>query len=248
MYQSGFWTWNTDAYHLIALKTSPTPLPPPTIALPPPLTSSPMSSYQSKSTSKEPISSLPTSVDTEGSIPLPNMPNLPSITAASFPILETPELAPLAANGGMIPVLQLTQEGLPEASQSLLSPQPGLNVGAGISVLIADDEPVLRTLLKRLLVRLGCEVEALDSGDAVIKRMEALGLLFPTRTRANTGASANIIAAALKPSQEPLLPSRGPLEMSHEPSEEYTSEDSYRAGGSKRHFDGPYLILIQIRV
>jgi hypothetical protein len=45
------------------------------------------------------------------------------------------------------------------------------NVGMGLSVLVVDDDPFLRGLLQRLLVRLGCEVEGAENGQVALQKL-----------------------------------------------------------------------------
>lgn len=45
------------------------------------------------------------------------------------------------------------------------------SVGMGLSVLVVDDDPILRELLQRLLVRLGCEVEGAENGQVALRKL-----------------------------------------------------------------------------
>jgi hypothetical protein len=53
-----------------------------------------------------------------------------------------------------------------EPSKSLQS-----NIGRGLSVLIVDDDAVVRGLLQRLLVRLGCSVEGAENGRVALDKL-----------------------------------------------------------------------------
>jgi hypothetical protein len=53
-----------------------------------------------------------------------------------------------------------------EASKSLQS-----SFGRGLSVLIVDDDAVMRGLLQRLLVRLGCSVEGAENGRVALDKL-----------------------------------------------------------------------------
>jgi hypothetical protein len=53
-----------------------------------------------------------------------------------------------------------------EPSKSLQS-----NIGRGLSVLIVDDDAVMRGLLQRLLVRLGCSVEGAENGRVALDKL-----------------------------------------------------------------------------
>jgi hypothetical protein len=53
-----------------------------------------------------------------------------------------------------------------EPSKSLQS-----NFGRGLSVLIVDDDAVMRGLLQRLLVRLGCSVEGAENGRVALDKL-----------------------------------------------------------------------------
>jgi CheY-like chemotaxis protein len=45
------------------------------------------------------------------------------------------------------------------------------SVGVGLSVLVVDDDPFIRGLLQRLLVRLGCEVEGAENGQVALQKL-----------------------------------------------------------------------------
>jgi osomolarity two-component system sensor histidine kinase SLN1 len=53
----------------------------------------------------------------------------------------------------------------------------GLNIEPGLPVLVVDDDPITRTLMKRILTRLGCQVTCAENGGV------ALGILLSQRLR-----------------------------------------------------------------
>ncbi|KAG8801718.1 hypothetical protein FRC16_011292 [Serendipita sp. 398] len=108
-------------------------------AFPPPLLSSPVSSYTSAGTNTR-VESTPGSVVATHSTP----PSLSPVERARDP-LTTP--------GVDVPT----------------PTQP--KVGTGLSILVVDDDVVLRGLLQRLLQRLGCRVETAENGKIALQKL-----------------------------------------------------------------------------
>jgi len=59
-----------------------------------------------------------------------------------------------------------------------------LNIEPGLPVLVVDDDPITRTLMKRILTRLGCQVTCAENGGV------ALGILLDQRLRSCPATSA----------------------------------------------------------
>jgi osomolarity two-component system sensor histidine kinase SLN1 len=59
--------------------------------------------------------------------------------------------------------------------ESPTTPSAGTNINAGLPVLVVDDDSLTRTLMKRILTRLGCNVETAENGEI------ALDMILGTR-------------------------------------------------------------------
>jgi osomolarity two-component system, sensor histidine kinase SLN1 len=53
-------------------------------------------------------------------------------------------------------------------SGSANSSSPAVNVVQGLNVLVVDDDPLTRTLMTRILTRIGCKVTTAENGEAAI--------------------------------------------------------------------------------
>ncbi|KIM34323.1 hypothetical protein M408DRAFT_5593 [Serendipita vermifera MAFF 305830] len=86
---------------------------------------------------------------------------------ASPTILTTPPLvsSPMGSYTSAHP------GGRSTASQSDATGSVPSATGMGLSVLVVDDDPIIRGLLQRLLRRLGCEVEGAENGQVALRRL-----------------------------------------------------------------------------
>lgn len=113
----------------------------PTILTTPPLVSSPMGSYTSAHPGGR---STANQSDATGSVPV-------SARTGTGNTGESVTTAPTTPS---------------EPSTSIQSA-----TGMGLSVLVVDDDPIIRGLLQRLLRRLGCEVEGAENGQVALRRL-----------------------------------------------------------------------------
>lgn len=119
----------------------------PLIIASPPLVSSPMSSYISARTNstRPSVKSGTGHSDTTGSVPL-------------SPLTDR------TGTGG-------TGDSAPTAVTTPGEPSGSTSSTTVLSVLVVDDDPVLRGLLQRLLQRLGCTVEGAENGQAALRKL-----------------------------------------------------------------------------
>ena len=142
----------------------------PTNLMTPPLVSSPMGSYTSAQPTgvRQGENSGTAHSDTTGSVPL----------------------SPLSARAGTGESAQTA----PTTPGEPFSISTQSSIGMGLSILVVDDDPILRGLLQRLLTRLGCNVEGAENGQVALRK---LGMTNSVEGRASGSG----------PEQEPHLQS-----------------------------------------
>ncbi|PVG00732.1 hypothetical protein CPB86DRAFT_782280 [Serendipita vermifera] len=146
-------TVGTTFWVELPLKIATTPANATEKILPPPLVSSPMSSYTSNATTQ----------------------NASTLASSAAPLSEAPASSSLPS--------ATTSSDTPKQREHSVSLQS--SVGKGLIALVVEDDKVLRTLLQRLLLRLGCEVECAEDGQVAL---EVLGL-SPTSSGAQPKSS-----------------------------------------------------------
>ena len=75
-----------------------------------------------------------------------------------------------------------------------------LNIEPGLPVLVVDDDPITRTLMKRILTRLGCQVTCAENGGV------ALGILLDQQLRSCPATSAEGCSGTATESELPQSP------------------------------------------
>jgi len=65
-----------------------------------------------------------------------------------------------------------------------------INIEQGLPILVVDDDPLTRTLMKRILTRLGCSVEAAENGEMALEMI--LGQQFQHPFTPTSNASGNL--------------------------------------------------------
>lgn len=63
----------------------------------------------------------------------------------------------------------LTQFDIAYTRGSPASSSPAINIEPGLPVLVVDDDPLTRTLMKRILTRLGCQVSTAENGEVALE-------------------------------------------------------------------------------
>ncbi|KAF8075156.1 hypothetical protein FPV67DRAFT_1476207 [Lyophyllum atratum] len=89
------------------------------------------------------------------------------------------------------------------------SSTPAINIEPGLPVLVVDDDPLTRTLMKRILTRLGCQVSTAENGEVALEMIlgpKGLHALTPS-----SDASGNL----------------GPILEQERDEQEYTAEGKY---------------------
>ncbi|KAF5373287.1 hypothetical protein D9615_007374 [Tricholomella constricta] len=70
------------------------------------------------------------------------------------------------------------------------SSTPAINIEPGLPVLVVDDDPLTRTLMKRILTRLGCQVSTAENGEVALEMI--LGPLGLHALTPSSDASGNL--------------------------------------------------------
>lgn len=73
------------------------------------------------------------------------------------------------------------------------------NNDGGLPVLVVDDDPLTRTLMKRILTRLGCQVSCAENGEVALEMI--LGQRISVGTTPSSDASANLGPILEQPSE-----------------------------------------------
>ncbi|KAG5644868.1 hypothetical protein DXG03_007509 [Asterophora parasitica] len=84
----------------------------------------------------------------------------------------------------------LTQFDTAYARGSPSSSTPAINIEPGLPVLVVDDDPLTRTLMKRILTRLGCQVSTAENGEVALEMI--LGPMGLYALTPSSDASGNL--------------------------------------------------------
>ena len=79
---------------------------------------------------------------------------------------------------------------LPSPSTRSLVPSPPMDFDPGLEVLVVDDDPLTRTLMKRMLARMGCNVSTAENGELALDMI--LGCERPSASSDNSACISAI--------------------------------------------------------
>jgi len=142
---------------------------------------------------------LPDDSSTSDGIPKPHMRRRPRPTHVplpkppTFPTTDIRQRPGSPRSPGHSPDSLLTQF---DTSFSRLSPSascPVLNIEPGLPVLVVDDDPLTRTLMKKVLTRLGCHVSTAENGEV------ALGMILGPHVAAPSTDASRALEPILEP-------------------------------------------------
>ncbi|TFK39719.1 hypothetical protein BDQ12DRAFT_681093 [Crucibulum laeve] len=95
------------------------------------------------------------------------------------------------------------QRGSPASSQNAINIEPGM------SVLVVDDDPLTRTLMKRILTRLGCTVSVAENGEVALELILGRQAFQGTPSSDASGSTGPILEQCRRGRSPPIMNEEG---------------------------------------